>query len=227
MWHSWSLRGLWLCAVFRHTEQLSGLSWHFTAHVIRSFSDSKHTNSCCSDISPTCGQLRPALTRAKRQQVHNKNTYYHAHHIGWSIFSRTNLRFWDGKMHFLTRPQTPPQLTMEEKTPVRHRVHCSGCRRRLRRRRGLSHGSSSGLQVRGKRCQAGGDYRRLSYLADNSRTDLHSHKTSPTSVSNFSHCRSSHVASVNYTFTISVKTAFPTHFSVIWDQLKPATATSE
>lgn len=36
----------------------------------------------------------------EREWEKYKNTNYHAHHIGWSIFSWTNLRLRDGKMHF-------------------------------------------------------------------------------------------------------------------------------
>lgn len=155
--------------------------------------------------------VKTQTVQAGQNKTKKKHTY-HAHHIGRSILSRTNLRLGYGEMHFswkhrpTTSPQTPPPPPPPLALRWRRRHHSLPTKSTAVTVGGDYRGGggsstvhplvsvSPGRAVPGWR----GDYRRLQYRASNSRTNWHPHKTYPTSVSNFSPCRSrsSHVASV-------------------------------
>lgn len=67
--------------------------------------------------------VKPGLTKYKTK------TNLHTHHIGWSIFSRTNLCFGDGKMHFRCRllPDDKSFKTPGKTPQSPTKVHCSVC----------------------------------------------------------------------------------------------------
>lgn len=161
-------------------------------------------------MSSTCGQTL----------LHEyKNTHCDTtHHICWAVFSRTNLRFGYGKMHFNCKhsliPPDDKSLTGttacdgDEDTTVCPQSPLQWLRRWRRRRRRLSHGTSTGLQVR---TIAVLHYRQILMTLLTGLMYQLAIKTSPTS--NFSLCcyrSSSHVASIvsKYTFTPGVKISF-------------------